>query len=151
MPKVYRIKLSSRERSALEKLSRSRTAAVSKVIKARALLLCDESRKGPGLKDEEVIEQVGIKPATLSRLRKRCCEVGPLESLERKKQLHRARKFTGEEQARLTALACSKPPEGHVRWTLHLLADKLVELEVVDSISHEAVRQQLKKTSSNPG
>jgi hypothetical protein len=151
MRKLYSIKLSSEERDELEKLSRRRTAAVSKVIKARALLLCDQSEDGPGLKDSEVVTQTGIKPATLERLRKRCCEVEPLEALERVKQENRPRKFTGEEEARLTALACSDPPEGCARWTLHLLADKLVELEVFDSISHEAVRQQLKKTSSNPG
>ena len=92
-----------------------------------------------------------MKPATLQRLRRRCCEVGPLESLERKRQENRARKFTGEEEARLTTLACSEPPEGEVRWTLHLLADKLVELKVFDQISHEAVRQKLKKTNLNLG
>ena len=107
--------------------------------------------EGDGLKDSEVISQTGIKSATLERLRKRCCEVGPLECLERVEQVNRTRKFTGEEQARLTTLACSKPPEGHARWTLHLLADKLVELNVFDEISYEAVRQQLKKTSLNLG
>jgi hypothetical protein len=151
MRKLYSIKLSSEERVELEKLSRRRTAAADKVIKARALLLCDQSEGGPGLKDPEVVTGSGIKSATLERLRKRCCEVGPLEALERKEQENRYRKFTGEEQAQLTRLACSKPPEGQVRWTLHLLADKLVELEVFDEISHESVRQQLKKTSSNLG
>jgi len=151
MPKLYSIKLSPEERVELENLSRRRTAAADKVIKARALLLCDQSEGGPGLKDSEVVAGSGIKPATLERLRKRCCEVGPLEALERKVQENRPRKFTGEKQAQLTKLACSKPPEGQVRWTLHLLADKLVELEVFAEISHESVRQQLKKTSSNPG
>lgn len=151
MRKLYRIKLSAGERRQLEKLARSQTAAAQKVVKAKALLLSDESRKGPGLRAPEVIAKTGIKPATLERLRKRCCEVGPLEALERKAQENRARKFTGEEQARLTALACSEPPEGHAGWTLRLLADKLVELEVFDAISHEAVRAQLKKTNLNLG
>ena len=151
MRKLYSIKLLSEERDELKKLSRRRTAAVSKVIKARALLLCDQSMEGDGLKDSEVISQTGIKSATLERLRKRCCEVGPLECLERVEQVNRTRKFTGEEQARLTTLACSKPPEGHARWTLHLLADKLVELNVFDEISYEAVRQQLKKTNLSLG
>jgi hypothetical protein len=151
MPKLHRIKLAPEERDELEKLSRRRTAAASKVIKARALLLCDQSEDGPALSDLEVGLQTGMKSATLERLRRRCCEVGPLEALERKRQENRARKFTGEEQARLTTLACSDPPEGAVRWTLHLLADKLVELKVFDEISHEAVRQQLKKTNLNLG
>ena len=151
MQKVYRIKLSAGERRSLEKLSRSQTAAAHKVTKARALLLCDESRKGAGLKDLEVTVKTGIKPATLERLRRRCCEVGPLDALERKAQENRARKFTGEVEARLVTLACSEPPEGCARWTLRLLADKLVELEVVDSITDEAVRRQLKKTNLSLG
>lgn len=151
MRKVYRIKLSAGERGSLEKLSRSQTAAAHKVTKARALLLCDESRKGPGLKDAEVISKTGIKPATLERLRRRCCEVGPLDALERKAQENRARKVTGEVEARLVALACSEPPEGCARWTLQLLADKLVELEVVEYITDETVRRQLKKTNLSLG
>lgn len=151
MRKVYRIKLSAEERRSLEKLSRSQTAAAHKVTKARALLLCDESRKGPGLKDPEVMAKTGIKPATLERLRRRCCEVGPLEALERKAQQNRARKFTGEVEAQLVKLACSEPPEGCARWTLQLLADQLIELKVVDYITDEAVRRQLKKTNLNLG
>lgn len=151
MQKVYRIKLSAGERRSLEKLSRSQTAAAHKVTKARALLLCDESRTGPGLKDSEVTSKTGIKPATLERLRRRCCDVGPLDALERKVQANRARKFTGEVEARLVTLACSEPPEGCARWTLQLLADKLVELKVVDYITDEAVRRQLKKTNLSLG
>jgi len=151
MRKVYRIKLSAGERGSLEKLSRSQTAAAHKVTKARALLLCDESRKGPRLKDAEVISKTGIKPATLERLRRRCCEVGPLDALERKAQENRARKVTGEVEARLVALACSEPPEGCARWTLQLLADKLVELEVVEYITDETVRRQLKKMNLSLG
>lgn len=153
MLKVFRIKLSSEERSDLEELSRKRNAAAHKVLKARALLLCDESEDGEGLKDPEIIEKLGIAPATLQRLRQRCCEVGPLEALERKKQvgMSRLRKLDGEGQARLTKLACSEAPEGSNRWTLRLLADKLVELEVVESISHQTVGVELKKTRSNRG
>lgn len=153
MRKIYRIKLSSEERSELEDLGRKRNAATHKVLKARALLLCDESENGEGLKDCEIVEKTGIAICTLRRLRQRCCEVGPMEALERKKQesVSRPRKLDGEAQARLTTLACSDPPEGCKRWTLRLLADKLVELEVVDSVSHETVRGELKKTSSSPG
>jgi hypothetical protein len=153
MRKIYRIKLSSEERSELESVSLKRNVASHKVLKARALLLCDESENGERLKDPEIIEKTGIARATLARLRERCCEVGPMEALEPKKRqgVSRARTLDGEGQARLTTLACSKAPEGCKRWTLRLLADKLVELEVVDSISHETVRAELKKTSSSPG
>ena len=147
MRKIYRIKLSIEERSELLALSRKRNAAAHKVLKARALLLCDESGHGEGLRDPEIIEKTGIAKATLARLRQRCCEVGPLKALERKKQeaVSRPRKLDGEGQARLTALACSDPPEGCARWTLSLIAERLVELEVVDSISRETVRAELKK------
>lgn len=153
MRKIFRIKLSSEERGELKKLTRKRNAAAHKVLKARALLLCDESEQGAGLKDPEIIEKIEIPPATLQRLRQRCCEVGPLEALERKKQakLSRPRSLDGEGQARLTKLACSAPPEGTKRWTLRLLADRLVELDVVDTISHQTVGQELKKTRSNRG
>lgn len=153
MQKIYRIKLSLEERGELENLSKKRTVAAHKVLKARALLLCDESEKGEGLKDPEITKMTGIAKATLARLRQRCCEVGPMEALERKpqKSISRARKLDGEGQARLTTLACSSAPEGCKRWTLRLLADKLVELEVVEQISHETVRSELKKTSLNLG
>jgi hypothetical protein len=153
MRKIYRIKLSSEERSELDGLSRKRNVAAHKVMKARALLLCDESESGEGSKDPEIIEKTGIAAATLARLRQRCCEVGPIQALERREQqsVSRQPKLDGEGQARLTTLACCQPPEGCKRWTLRLLADKLVELEVVDSISHETVRVALKKTRSSPG
>ena len=153
MRKIFRIKLSLEERLELENLRRKPNAAAHKVLKARALLLCDESEHGEGLKDSEIIAKIEIAPATLQRLRQRCCEVGPLEVLERKKQVKvsRPRKLDGEAQARLTTLACSAPPEGSNRWTLRLLADKLVELEVVDSISHQTVGEEFKKVKSNRG
>ena len=153
MLKIFRIKLSSEERRELEQLSRKRNAAAHRVLKTRALLLCDESEDGGGWKDPEIVEKLGIAPATLQRLRRRCCEVGPLEALERKKQVgvSRPRKLDGEGQARLTKLACSEAPEGSTRWTLRLLANKLVELEVVESISHQTVGEELKKTRSNRG
>ena len=114
MPKIYRIKLSSEERSELNTLKRKHKAAADKVLEARALLLCDESETGEALKDREIISKTGIAPCTLQRLRQRCCEVGPLEPLERKRQqsVSRPRKLDGDGQVRLTTLACSEPPEG---------------------------------------
>ena len=154
MQKIYRIKLTAGERLELEQLPNSRKkVAALKVTKARALLLADESKAGPALSDPDIINATGIKPATLSRLRQRVCEVGPIQALERKAQAQPSHpaKIDGEIEARLITIACSQAPEGRKRWTLRLLAERLVELEIVDSISHEAVRQALKKTGSNPG
>jgi len=153
MRKIYRIRLSPEERDELEALTRRKSVDGRKVTKARALLLCDESDGAPGWRDPEVIAATGIKPAMLERLRAACCEVGPAAALERKKQDRPSRPpvVTGEVEARLTALACSEAPGGRKRWTLRLLADTLVELEIVGEISHETVRQALKKAKPSPG
>lgn len=154
MQKLYRIKLSGEERDFLTKLTTSgERISAKKIIKARALLLADESDDGPACSDSKVMEATGMKPATLVRLRKRVCEVGPIEALERKAQASPSRKkiVDGRVEAQLTRIACSQAPEGRSDWTLRLLADKLVELEVVDAISHETVRQAMKKKTSNRG
>jgi hypothetical protein len=154
MQKTYRIKLSSEERSCLTELTKSgKRISAKKVIKAQALLLADESDDGPGYTDVQIMEATGMKPATLVRLRKRVCESGPVEALERKTQASPSRKkiIDGEVEAQLTQLACSQAPEGRKRWTLRLLADKLVELEIVESVSYETVRGGMKKKTLNRG
>src|SRR6056297_206306 len=123
MQKLHRIKLSSEERAELVSLTTScKRISAKKVIKARALLLADESEAGPGNTDKEIMEATGMKPATLVRLRKRVCEVGPLEALERKPQTSPSRKkiVDGEVEAELTRIACSAAPDGSRRWTLRL-------------------------------
>ena len=154
MPKKYRIKLSSEERSDLNELINSnRKIAALKLLKARAILLADEGDEGEAFTDLKIVEVLGIKPITLVRLRERVCEVGPLEALERKKQEKpsRSKVLDGEAEARLVQIACSEAPEGYSRWTLRLLAERLVELEIVGGVSHEAVRQTLKKMKLNLG
>jgi len=120
---------------------------------ALALLLADEGPLGPALKDADIYQASGISIRGIERLRKRCCEAGPLGALERKPRETPGReiKITGDVQARITQLACSQPPAGHARWTLRLLADHLVEIEVIDSISHQSVKTVLKKASSSLG
>lgn len=148
MQKIYRIKLSFEERSCLTELTQTgKRVSAKKTIKAQALLLADESDDGPAYTDVQIMEATGMKPATLVRLRQRVCEVGPVEALERKPQASPSRKkiIDGEVEAQLTQLACSQAPDGRKKWTLRLLADKLVELEIVDSISHETVRCGMKK------
>ena len=122
-------------------------------MRAVALLLSDESPHGPSLKDADIQAHTGISIRNLERLRLRCCEVGPLAALARKPRATPGRKvkITGEVQARITQLACTEPPAGHARWTLKLLASHLVEIEVIESISHQSVGTVLKKANSNPG
>jgi hypothetical protein len=151
--KIYRIKLSEDERRELESI-RDRGSLKAKTFKkALALLLCDEGHLGPALADEAICRTVAMSPSSVLRLRQRCGETGPLGALVAKLRDKPAReiKITGEIEARITQLACSKAPEGSARWTLRLLADHLVEIEVIESISHTTVGLVLKKARSNPG
>ena len=150
--KIHRIKLSQDERSELKRLCRKAKTSVVKHKRATALLLCDEGSDGPAANDEEVMEATKLSRRSVERLRLRCCEVGPLAALERKPRDPSPPKVvTGEVEARITALACSEPPAGEARWSLRLLASHLVEIGVVESISHTTVGEVLKKVPSNPG
>ena len=118
--------------------------------RARVLLKADESEAGPAWTDERVAEFAEVSISTVSRVRQRFVEQGFEAAVYRKPTTDRQyRKLDGAGEARLIATACSKPPEGRSRWTLQLLADELVALEVVESISAECVRETLKKTTSN--
>lgn len=151
--KKYRIKLSSDERIALEEIRKKGSHKASKFKRAMVFLLADEGANGPAQKDAQIAQAVGLTTVSIERLRKRCCEVGPIGGLEPKPRETPPRKIkiTGEVEARITQLACSDPPEGRVRWTLHLLAQRLVEIEVIDSISHNSVGLVLKKANLNHG
>ena len=151
--KLHRIKLSEDERLELEAIRDQKRGKSTNIMSAVALLLSDLGPHGPGLKDADIRQTTGIAPRTLERLRKRCCEVGPLGALERKPRETPGReiKITGEIAARITQLACSKPPSGHARWTLRLLANHLVEIKVIETISHQSVGTVLKKVNSSRG
>ena len=151
--KKYRIRLASDERSDLEEIRDRGSNKSARFKRALALLMCDEGTDGPALKDSEIATAIGAKVLTIERLRKRCCEVGPLDAIERKTREIGPRKIkiTGEVEAHITRLACSDPPEGRARWTLELIAGKLVELEVVESISRPSVGKVLKKANSSHG
>jgi transposase len=151
--KIHRIKLSESERKELEAIRDPKPAKGLKVMPAMALLLCDEGPQGPAKTDREIHEITGLSIRTIERLRERCCEVGPLEAIQRKARTKPGRetKITGEVEAHITQLACSKAPAGHARWTLRLLAKRLVVLEVIDSISHQSVGTVLKKANSSRG
>lgn len=144
------VKLSEEERSQLKGLLRRGAAPARVHTRARILLLADRSR-GERRTDEQVAAAVLTSLMTAKRTRWRFLQEGLEAALAEKPRPGRPPKITGEIEAQLTVLACSQPPEGHARWTLRLLADQLVELGYLESISHTAVADRLKKTKSNPG
>ena len=151
MSKKYRVFLNGKKRSDLKRLVNTGTEKARKLTRARILLLADESPSGPSKKDKEIMEALGVCARTVAITRQRFTE-GDIEgALNEKPRSGRPREFTGRDEAKLTLIACSDPPEGRSRWSVRLLADKLVELEVVDSISRESVRKYLKKGMSSRG
>jgi transposase len=148
MKKKYPVILTETERDDLKGLIASGTAPARKLTHARILLKADQSPEGPGWVDDTVAEAVEVSQPTVSRVRKQYFEDGLQAALNRRppnREYHR--KLDGEQEARLLALACSEPPEGRARWSLRLLADRMIELEVVDEVSYQTVRRTLKKTS----
>ena len=146
--KKYIVTLTDDERSELTELARCGKAAAYKITHARALLKADAAPAGPGWRDGQIAEALDVGTATVERLRRRFVEEGPQAALSRKKQLNRKPPvLDGAAEARLVALACSAPPLGRACWTLRLLADRLVELQVIPAVSYETVRRVLQKTS----
>lgn len=147
--KKYVIRLSEDERSRLTALVTKGKAAARKRLHAQVLLKADVSAAGAGWTDQQIVEALEVGARTVQAIRQRCVEEGLDAAVERKKQCRpsRQRVLDGAKEAQLVALCCGKVPAGQARWTLRLLADELVQLEIVDSISHETVRQTLKKTS----
>ncbi len=148
MPKKYRIELTPSERELLKAVCRKQRISAQKRQRARVFLLSDESSEGKALKDSVIAEKTGMSTSSIERLRKLCHERGPEEALESKERLVPPReiKVDGNLEAKIIAMACSAPPEGCARWTLRLLAERVVELELVESISGESIRRALKKT-----
>lgn len=151
-PRLYVVRLSAADRIALEEITRKGTHGAREIARARALLLLDEGESGgPAWSLGEVSEALSLTTRMLLRLRKVACETTALNAVVHKTPVHaKPKTLDGKGEARLIALACSKPPKGHATWTLRLLAAKLVELEIVPTIAHETVRRVLKKTSSGP-
>jgi len=145
----YRVTLTQEERKELETLTKRGKTLARRVIHARALLLCDAGEYGPAWKVEDVTEALGITSRTIEHLKKRFVEEGLEAALERKPRDKPPReiKFDGAFEARLITLACSDAPEGRTRWTVRLLADKAVELNIAESVSLMTVQRVLKKTN----
>jgi transposase len=147
LPK-YMVTLTDDERSWLHQMISSGSEKARRLTHARILLKADVSEGGPGWLDEQISTALEVSLATIHRTRRAFVEEGLEAALNRRpQQRHRARRLDGEQEAHLIALMCSEPPEGQARWTLRLLAGKMVELAYVDSVSHETVRQVLKKTN----
>jgi hypothetical protein len=148
----YIVRLTAEERTQLTELIATGRRAASVLTRARMLLKADASEGGPDWSDGEIAEAVETSLSSLHRVRQTFVEDGLAVALARQRPTGRQyRKLDGAQEAHLIALTCSAPPEGRARWTLQLLADRLVELEVVDTIGRECVRTTLKKTSSSPG
>ena len=147
--KRYIVILSPDERQQLNALVRSGKRSARVLTRARVLLLTDQGDRGPGWEDRRVAEALGCGHRTVERLRERFVTEGLDAALTHKPQAtpRRERVLDGAAEAKLITLACSATPDGRKAWTLRLLADKLVELEVVDAISRETVRRTLKKTT----
>ncbi len=151
--KKYKVTLTQEEREELEAISSKGKHAAQTVLNALILLACDEGRfqKQRSI-NEEISRVLNVSMKTIDRVKKRFVEEGFEAVLTRKPSTHQYQsKVDGDLEAHLIALCCSDPPAGYKRWSLRLLADKAVEMEYVDRISHETVRQALKKTSLSPG
>lgn len=144
--KLYAVKLKEEDREELSFFLRRGKSSARSLTRARILILADEGRS-----DEEIIEALKVSKSTASRIRKRYCEGGLDFALHEKARSGAPPKIDGRIEAQLTLLACSEPPDGRSKWTVRLLADRLVEMEVIDSISHMSVQRVLKKMKLNLG
>ena len=147
----YRVTLTEQERHELDVLTKRGKLNARKFIHARALLLCDAGDGGPAWKVADVAGALGITSRTLEQIKKQFVEEGLEAALDRKPLEKPPREivFDGAFEARLIALACSDAPEGYARWTVRLLADKVVELKISESVSHMTIQRTLKKTNLN--
>lgn len=150
--KIYRVKLTKEERNELKELVNKGKTQARKLRRAHILLLSDEGEDGPAWTDEQIAQAQGTTSITVARVRRTCVEEGIPAALNHKRPCRtRSKVLDGKAEAQLIQFACSQAPPGWEHWTMQLLADKLIELEIVESISDETVRTTLKKTNLSPG
>jgi transposase len=150
MRKTHRVTLTGSDREWLIEFIGRGEASAREQARARVLLKADDGPEGPAWSDDRIAEALELSAGGVAGIRRRFSERGTRGTVQRKApDREYERKLDGEQEAELIRLACSKAPEGHSQWSLRLLADHLVALDVVDSISHETVRQTLKKTGSS--
>lgn len=138
------VKLEAKERKLLKELISKGKESARKLTRCRILLLADEGRS-----DTQIIQALGTARNTIREVRRRYVNEGLEAAINERPRPGGPAKFTGAQKAKITAIACSNPPEGHSRWTVRLLADKVVELKIVDDISHMSIQRILKKTKSS--
>ena len=150
--KRYIVSLTPEERQGLEQITRTGKTTASKINHARILLKADINHSDGGYKDQDISEALNVSRRTIERVRQRFVEDGLENALiPRPRHTLKLRKLDGEAEAHLVALACSQAPVGSSRWTLRLLADQMVVLGYIESVSYETVRQVLKKTNLSLG
>ena len=140
--KSHCVKLNKQERQQLEKIVRSGKDKARKITRSRILLLASN-----GKTDQEISEALNVSLGTIFNVRRRHSQEGLTSALNEKDRSGQPKRFKGKQMAKITAIACSKPPEGRARWSLRLLADRVIELAIVDDISHQSVHKILKKTN----
>jgi transposase len=150
--KIYKVTLAKEEREELAALVSKGKGQVRRLRRARILLMADQAQEAGGWKDADIAKALGAHERTVERTRQKCVEMGIEAALNHTRPKKTKNKILdGEAEARLVQLACSEAPDGRERWSLQLLADKLIELEVVETVSRETVRTRLKKMNLSPG
>lgn len=150
--KLYRVTLEKDEREELKTLVSKGTGSVRRIRRAQMLLMADENQEGGGFKDADIAKALGAHQRTVERTREKCVMEGIEAALNHTRPKRtRSKVLDGAAEARLIQLACSQAPDGHEEWTMQMLADKLIELEIVETVSKETVRTTLKKTNSSRG
>lgn len=150
--KIYKVTLTEEERTQLKALTSKGKGAARRLTHAHILLLADQAQDEGGWKDADIAQALGVHARTVERVRERCVEEGVEAALNHKQpRKKRSKVLDGAAEARLTQLACTQAPDGHERWSMQMLADKLIELEVVETVSRETVRTTLKKMNLSLG
>ncbi len=149
----YSVRLSSEQRTMLERLTKTGEAPARKIMHANILLKTDTGPQGPGWSSEQIQEAFGIGETVIKKVRQRFFENGIEDALERRPQPRRPDKYKiqGKQEAQIIAVLCTEKPEGQSRWTLRALTDRIIELEIVEQVSHETVRSVLKKMNLSLG
>lgn len=150
--KIYKVTLTNEERRSLTALVSKGKGNARRIRRARILLLGDENQPEGGWKDADIAKALGAHVRTVERTREKCVQEGVEAALNHTRpQKSRSKVLDGAAEARLTQLACTEAPDGHEQWSMQMLADKLIELEVVETVSRETVRTTLKKMNLSPG
>jgi len=150
--KIYKVTLEKEEREELTALVNKGKGQARRLRRARILLMADEAQENGGWKDADIAKALGAHERTVERTRQKCVEMGIEAALNHTRpKKTRSKVLDGEAEARLVQLACSEAPDGRENWSMQLLADKMIELEIVETVSRETIRTTLKKTSSSLG